>query len=506
MPKNIIICSDGTGNSDIKGRGTNVFKLFESIDLNGHRINSDLPVQLALYDDGVGTERIKWLAAITGALGWGLGENVRQLYKELARIYDPGDRIFLFGFSRGAFTVRTLVGMIAKSGILKTADLPTKDALNDKVEALYKCYRLLSPIWYKKMFCDHPNPSRLADRHYLKDEEIPFMGIWDTVDAVGLPFSWSNNINDYIYRFKFKGRTLSDLVKRACHALSIDDQRKSFHPLLWKEKEGGDYPRIKQVWFSGMHSNVGGGYPKQGMSLVPLAWIMSEAKVAGLRIIESDDVYYREHANVDDTLYDSRSGFGNLYRWLPRNIEKICKDNNVKPRIHLSVLERITHGTGDYAPGNLPPDAEVVITGDDAVAQRRAKNVEKVFCDRAGGKSLLSEVDCDVQTGIWACRWYLAFLLALVVLIIKVFGFSFITNLLTGQLGEVWMSIIKVWEMSPWSLVSLVLCGVGFLVSFYIAQQAKNRMGKVFSGFWHNTQQALRTALKKAQKTDESAR
>src|SRR5690242_18764854 len=89
--KNIIVCSDGTGNSAIKGRGTNVFKLFEAVDLNGHRTAPELDAQIAIYDDGVGTESFKPLRLLGGAAGWGLSRNVKELYKELARVYDPGD-------------------------------------------------------------------------------------------------------------------------------------------------------------------------------------------------------------------------------------------------------------------------------------------------------------------------------------------------------------------------------------------------------------------------------
>ena len=99
MGKNIIICSDGTGNSDVKGRGTNVFKLFEAIDLNGHRTKPHLDAQIALYDDGVGTQGFTPLKVMGGAFGFGLARNVRKLYKELVRVYDPGDRIYLFGFA-----------------------------------------------------------------------------------------------------------------------------------------------------------------------------------------------------------------------------------------------------------------------------------------------------------------------------------------------------------------------------------------------------------------------
>ncbi len=104
MAKRIVICSDGTGNTSIKGRGTNVFKLFEAVDLTSHRFDPSVTPQVALYDDGVGTESFKPLKIFAGATGFGLSRNVRQLYKELVRIYDPDNEIYVFGFSRGAFT------------------------------------------------------------------------------------------------------------------------------------------------------------------------------------------------------------------------------------------------------------------------------------------------------------------------------------------------------------------------------------------------------------------
>ena len=118
MSKRIIICSDGTGNTAVKGRGTNVFKLFEAVDLHSHRVDPNKTPQVAIYDDGVGTQSFTPLKILAGATGWGLSRNVKHLYKELSRIYDPGDEIFMFGFSRGAFTVRTLAGFIAACGLV----------------------------------------------------------------------------------------------------------------------------------------------------------------------------------------------------------------------------------------------------------------------------------------------------------------------------------------------------------------------------------------------------
>src|SRR3954470_2393424 len=147
MPKNIIICSDGTGNTAIKNRGTNVFTIFEAIDLNGHRTNPYLDPQVAFYDDGVGTESFLPLKLLGGAFGFGLAKNVRNLYMDLVRVYDPGDattpadQIYLFGFSRGAFTVRTLAGLIAKCGVLDCNKLPDTDHLRSMVWKAYSTYR-----------------------------------------------------------------------------------------------------------------------------------------------------------------------------------------------------------------------------------------------------------------------------------------------------------------------------------------------------------------------------
>ena len=110
--KNIVLCSDGTGNTAIKARGTNVFKLYEAVDIQGHKYDQTLKPQVAFYDDGVGTSRLTPLKLIGGAFGFGFRKNVKDLYTELAHVYEPGDHIYLFGFSRGAYTVRALSGMI----------------------------------------------------------------------------------------------------------------------------------------------------------------------------------------------------------------------------------------------------------------------------------------------------------------------------------------------------------------------------------------------------------
>jgi hypothetical protein len=320
--------------------------------------------------------------ALGGATGWGLKSNVKQLYRELSRVYDEGDRIFLFGFSRGAFTVRTLAGMIGACGILKGESFATARALRDAVDEVYVAYRARydsSLTLLLDKMRGRPAGQDAIDaccaRFNKKDQmsavaPIAFVGVWDTVDAVGMPFRLADFINRRIFPFKFRATGLGAHVQKACQALSIDDPRVAFDPVLWS----GPDDRIEQVWFSGVHSNVGGGYPKQGMSLVALDWMLAHAAKEGLRLLKLDHELFRGHASVDDRLYDPRSGVGAFYRWAPRDIRAYCESINETPRIHLSVAERIAHGTDDYAPGNIPPNATVAFTpfdpGDHRLAEK----------------------------------------------------------------------------------------------------------------------------------------
>ncbi len=239
MPKNIVICADGTGNSTIKGRGTNVFKLYEAVDENGHHINpAALEAQVAIYHDGVGTESLKWIRIVTGATGWGLSHNVKQLYGELARVYDPGDRIFLFGFSRGAFTVRTLGGLIATCGILDLKRYDTNTVFARGIDEAYRAYRRKYQTWLSRVVRGKRelDPVTLRARFSVSHPThapggaiaIHLVGVWDTVDAVGMPFRITDVINALFYRFKFPDTTLNGQVRKACHALALDEARRSF--------------------------------------------------------------------------------------------------------------------------------------------------------------------------------------------------------------------------------------------------------------------------------------
>jgi uncharacterized protein (DUF2235 family) len=473
VAKNVVICSDGTGNRDIKGRGTNVFKLYEAVDTIGHRTDPDALPQVAFYDDGVGTSDLLPARALGGAFGIGLGRNVRQLYKELVRIYDPGDQIYMFGFSRGAFTVRTLAGFVAKRGLLNPARLKSTEQLNRAVLYEYQQYRKgYRPVVFEKILGKPKTGGKSRYEKYPQPEPpatwVRFVGVWDTVDAVGLPLHLADLVNTFLYRFKFPDHKLSRQVKQACHALSVDDERRAFAPLLWNE-EGEEVGRIQQVWFAGVHANVGGGYTKHGMSLVALDWMIEKAAEAGVRFLSSDRASYRQHANVDDKLYDSRAGLGSLYRWKPRDIESLCREHHVAPALHISAIERIAHGTEDYAPGNLPNNAVLVNTESSPLLAERAQHMQMVL--RRYQPNRLHAARWSILIGWWSYYLYV--------------GIPVLTAV-AASLG--WFS----WR------TAFIAIAVQIVSAWILSTGADDRMTATFSEFWHDVQPQLREALKRA--------
>lgn len=488
MPKHIIVCSDGTGNTAIKGRGTNVFKLYESIDLHTHEHDRTLAQQVVLYDDGVGTGGIKPIKILSGAFGWGLGRNVRQLYAGIVRLYEPGDKLFLFGFSRGAFTVRTLAGLIIGCGVLDKRKFESDEDLRWHVWLAYREYRRRYRTAIAKLVRKPYTKERrelFKQRHSVAEESnsyaIEFVGVWDTVDAVGLPIPGvAEFINTAIYRFKFPDRALSPRVHRACHALSIDDERQSFEPMLWDEK-GESSDRIKQVWFAGVHSNVGGGYPKQGMSIVPLYWMMAKAAESGLRFVDEDLKFYREHQNVNDKLYDSRAGLSVYYRYKPRDIAKLCQAAGTRPKVDMSVVDRIGHGIDGYAPGNIPGVSEIVNTDTWTSAKNvvAAVHAEKILNAAMGRHSLLDRVWILVMLRRAFHALFLASSFGAIGLVLheesqRTGITSAVKRLFSGDLMWLLSGLIHL----PW-LASIIV------VSYLVQRIAAGAMERRFSKFWH---------------------
>lgn len=393
MPKNIVLLSDGTGNAASKVWRTNVWRFFQALDLtNG--------TQVACYDDGVGTSAFKPLAILGGAFGWGLKRNVLDLYEFLCRNYKAGDDIYALGFSRGAFTIRVVMGVVGSQGIVK-AD--SEAELRRMAKGAYRAYRAerFHTLWrietvfraVRDVFVGLKNKligvETYDKQNNIQLPEIRFIGVWDTVSAYGLPIDeMTRGVSLFLWPMEFRDRVLNPKVKRACHALALDDERTTFHPVLWSEENEAPAKtingvqfvkdeRISQVWFPGVHSNVGGGYPDDSLANVSLAWIMKEAQHCGLRFklgpnSDPDAMLQAiSSRDKDGRIYDSRQGLGGYYRYGPRKLELLCdmrfsrrKDDAVKiatPKIHESAFERGLNGAHVYGPIGLPAQYAVVM-------------------------------------------------------------------------------------------------------------------------------------------------
>ncbi|MEP4192084.1 MAG: DUF2235 domain-containing protein, partial [Sneathiella sp.] len=194
---------------------------------------------------------------------------------------------------------------------------------------------------------------------------IEFLGVWDTVDAFGLPIDeLSDFVDRWLYPYQFKNRCLGQGVARAAHAIAIDDERHTFHPLLWEQKTQADKERILQVWFAGMHSDLGGGYPEDNLAYISLCWMIEQAcgPGHGLKFDEQKIRSYEKQRQAAGVLHNSRRGLGVLYRYKPRNIYKLCENTIINPQtsspaavtLHHSVLDRIRGKNTGYSPAGIP--------------------------------------------------------------------------------------------------------------------------------------------------------
>ena len=448
MKKKIVLFSDGTGNSSAKAQKTNVWRLFQALDQRGDAV-------LAKYDDGVGTSSNKYLAALGGAFGFGLKRNVIDLYKFVCRNYRKDDEIYGFGFSRGAFTIRVLVGLIAREGLVP---FRSEEELDRNARATYRGYRSKAfPSWSPIVIgLRWLRDAILRAKDWIRDEStyaevkaetkklgrgeirIRFLGLWDTVEAYGIPIAeLKRGIDWVLWPMLFGDFTLSPKVDRACHALSLDDERTTFHPLLWDEaaeadmlKRGEVQPgRITQVWFAGVHSNVGGGYPEDRLSLVPLEWIMSEAKANGVPLDDAHIEGFAVEGSPYARIYDSRAGLAAYYRYDPRRMPTYPDHPNIRPLVHGSVMLRMAYGSDHYAPIILPyefwvvaPDGELLpMTGFPEVLRLDSTKKKMAMAapttrsrdDVAGAKArlreamaLLSRPDPETVGIVWDTVWW----------------------------------------------------------------------------------------------------
>lgn len=393
MPKKIIVLADGTGNSFFT-QESNVWRIYQALDISSKE-------QIASYIPGVGTQSIPLLAYLDGATGLGVPSNVQRLYQFLCWNWEPGDEIYMFGFSRGAFTIRTLIDLVRVEGLLPDmiGDEPvTRAQMQSNVKAAWRSYCRKDPIrnqnlwvclgvrWLRdailglgrRLSGEAPYGDIVtaiaAQGRRGADVPIGFVGLFDTVEAYGVPleelrmavhlFVWPIAFgNDHKMSGKVQGRDGRPRPQVGCvrHALSLDDERTTFHPIRidTTDEDKNQAPgRIEEVWFSGVHSDVGGGYPDASLAHAPLVWMLEEAKKAGVVLRDGELERFDAMASAFGPSHDSRAGAGVFYRYHPRVIEDESSKYG-RPAVHYTVVERIVGGDDDYAPISLPERTDV---------------------------------------------------------------------------------------------------------------------------------------------------
>jgi uncharacterized protein (DUF2235 family) len=342
--KRLVLCCDGTWNTpdqtrDGKPCRTNVTKVARAV----AAADPDGIGQAVFYQRGVGTSRSERVRG--GAFGMGLSRGVQDVYSFVVKNYEPGDEIFLFGFSRGAYMARSTVGLIRNAGILRRENA-------DKIEQAYALYR-------ERAVLPRDVESELFRRSYSHgDERIRFIGVWDTVGALGIPWSGIRAVDRLNRRWSFHDTRLSTIVDAAYHALAIDEARKPFAPAVWQQSPDAGDQVLEQVWFSGVHSDVGGGYVDTGLSDIALRWMADRARSYGLAFHDgafaptpgssaADAMAFSP--NAMGTLHDSRKGF---YRLVPPAPRALGSEPGGHELLASSAVDRM-NGDPSYSPDNL---------------------------------------------------------------------------------------------------------------------------------------------------------
>ncbi len=359
MSKNIVVCCDGTWNEPTQEDNgipapTNIWRLFNALpEVAGE--------QVTRYQAGVGTGGL--IDKLTGGIfGAGISVDIMDTYYYLCDKYSAGDRIFLFGFSRGAFCARSLAGLVNRFGLLDLSKVTSAKVKSDFVKHVYK--KGYQDDWPVEKLKKYAKGLSFVEN----SKKIHFIGVFDTVGALGVPDDKViADIFDDPQRYQFHNVHLSPEVKNARQALSIDEERSSFTPTLWKPESGDNTfdERVKQVWFPGVHSDIGGGYKETGLANCALHWMYSEAVTCseqnnGTPLQFNENFLTDNPENACDVLHQSHKGLMKVIIPRPRAIPEFRKDNpNLSEAAWKRHCAKNLH-QGLYHP-NLPfSDGEVV--------------------------------------------------------------------------------------------------------------------------------------------------
>jgi uncharacterized protein (DUF2235 family) len=347
MSKRLVVCCDGTWNrpdQSSEGRPcpTNVTKVAAAV----IREDAAGKAQLVYYHPGVGSRHGERLRG--GAFGYGLSLDVQSAYRFIMHNLEPDDELFFFGFSRGAYTARSTVGFVRNAGILRLENA-------DRIDEAYALYRDRAT---------HPRDieSQLFRRSFSRETRIRFIGVWDTVGALGIPWSGMPGIELINRRWQFHDTDLSTTVDAAFQALAIDEKRPPFEPAIWSQQPDAVGQRLEQVWFAGVHCDVGGGYPDSTLADIALRWMVDRARQCGLEFEQnvftaaapgegtgagSTGVPFQPDALGE--LHESRRGF---YQLLPAHVRELGRKDPAHEHVASTAVER-REKDSTYAPPGL---------------------------------------------------------------------------------------------------------------------------------------------------------
>ena len=349
MTRHLVICTDGTWNQpDQHDRDTmvptNVAKVARAVAGFAQTTDNETRIpQFVYYDTGIGADAGGIRRLLEGATGLGLGNKVRRAYQAIAEVYQPGDRIFLFGFSRGAYTARSLAGLIGLCGI------PDRSVSGKELGILVR--KAMDVYRIRNAATRQDKATEYAQEYSHKDggarvNTVHFVGVWDTVGALGVPwwpFRWILHS-----RFRFHDVSVGSHIQHAYHAVAIDERRGTFAPTLWTRGQGAAGQKVEQVWFPGVHANVGGGYVDSGLADRALLWMCLKAAHAGLGL-SAEYMNVRVDPNYHGELRESCCGF---YRLAARRRgigamwgSRRNKTRALNEKIHFSAEERVKHAT-----------------------------------------------------------------------------------------------------------------------------------------------------------------
>jgi uncharacterized protein (DUF2235 family) len=323
--KRIAIFCDGTWNRADAKHPTNVVRLAQGV----CQKTEDGVAQVVIYLEGVGSGRGS--SAISrnvdrlggGAFGWGLTENIVEAYRHLAFNHEMGDEIYIFGFSRGAYTARSLAGLIRSCGIPAIDMIPRipeavafyrDPAASTKPESeRSKEFR----AWFSPALSTQAGEDEWRRERGLPDcrpLRISYLGVWDTVGALGVPAQYRMLAGVFNRNYQFHDARLTSLVLAARHAVAIDERRRSFEPTLWENvarlnleardevaigfRPAGQESPYGQLWFPGDHGSIGGGGDIRGLANAALIWVAEGARQAGLRFSDTALQGYEEAIDI----------------------------------------------------------------------------------------------------------------------------------------------------------------------------------------------------------------